>query len=96
MIDPLHKLEPPPGGLDRFRARLVREPDRRARPVWIVVPALAVAAAALWLVPMPRLQSPVPEPVAAVGGSLVKRLDSSNPRVILYAVAPTEGLVSAP
>ena len=97
MSDRWRKLEPPRGGPERFRALLAREPDRRVRPVWVLVPAATAAAViTLWLGLVRHPRPPAHEPVAAIAGSVVQRLSSSNPKVILYAVAPTEGLASAP
>jgi len=91
MSDWLPLLEPPPGGLARLRAQLAERP-RRPRWLWAVAPALAVLALVVALRVPPRN----PAPVTAITGDphppLLVRLPSSNSRVILYAVAPTEGL----
>jgi len=100
MSDLIPMLEPPPGGPARLHSRLAAEGERRrVRPTWVLVPA---AAAVGWLLvarivpPRGRPVEPVSRVAVGENSPVLARLPSSNPHVILYAVAPTEGLVASP
>jgi hypothetical protein len=81
MIDPFRKLDPPPGGLARFRTRLAAQPERGARSrAWLVVPALAAAAAAWLLLPHQASSGPA----------------GTRSLLISYAVASISGPEGAP
>ena len=59
-VPSLQRLEPPPGGLAMLRERLVR--PRRARWLWLAIPAVA-AVVLVWFV---RRDTRAPQPVAAI------------------------------
>lgn len=98
-------LAPPPGGLERLRARL----DRRRRPLARPLVGLALAAAALllWLRLPPSHPTPAAplgpgiavltglpaEPVTVApgetGGTAVTRVPTEDRGVVMYRVAST-------
>jgi len=100
--DLFEKLEPPVGGLARLRERLAREHERRLpRAIWVGglisgLAAAAVVAAGPWA--WRRRPSARPRAPAAVesAATIVTRLPSSNPKVVLFAVASTQGLTASP
>jgi hypothetical protein len=64
-------IDPPPGGLERLRQRIAA--DDRRRPMFWLVPALALAAAiAIWLARphhAPRVEAAALVPDTAIGAT---------------------------
>ncbi len=78
-------LDPPPGGLERLRARIADDDRRRATLRWIPVLALA-AAIAIWLA-YPRRHAPVPVAASTL-------LPDPAVGVAFYWVAPTTNVIA--
>ena len=82
-VPSLRTLEPPPGGLEQLRERLVVTPRRR----WILlVPAVALAALMVWLA-LPHSQAPR---VEAIPETALRDHDMASDGTF-YWVASTPG-----
>jgi hypothetical protein len=96
----LTELEPPPGGLQRLRAR--RDAARRLQPSWWALAAGGATAAAAWLAigpPQPQLQMPMAGArligershgveVTILENGRAVALPSADPNVRIYRVEP--------
>jgi hypothetical protein len=80
-------IDPPPGGLERLRARIADDDRRRVKLRWAPVLAIAVALAVWLLYPRPH----APAPMAAS-----PLLPDPSVGVAFYWVAPTTNAITPP